>query len=1677
MVKISNYQSVQKIIVLALTVCIFIGMMPGQSTQVIAATDTWNGTVASSYDGGAGTSVDPYRIATGAQLAYLASQVNTGTDYSGKHFKLTADIDLNNNEWTPIGGKYSATNRSFTGMFDGDGHVIRNMTITTAETHWVGLFGIVGDATIKNLGVEYVQISNPATNGRTGGLVGYNWGYPVTIINSYTTGSITAGQMGQSIITLRVGGLVGYSTVNNASVTNSYSTVNVTVNGNGGRAGGLVGRTGGNGLEAVKISNSYATGTVTANGTGNYTGGLVGFQNEGVIDNSYWNSDKASTGVGYVTDYSGTSKTDAEMKAAAFVTLLNQNRGPDAEWISDSGSVNGGYPTLSNIGAGRITVQDSTVNPTIATFDKYDQAATYSDMTIAITPNGNTFIDVLRSGTGIGAGNYSFNDPSHVLTIKKEYLATLGTGAQVFTIDMSAGMDPTWTVTISDSTPLQASGLTVSANDVTGSEADGKTVIDVAETAGAEHKFVYKNFEESSVSVPNVGDTLTGYVDLPADGIIEAANGDIIAIAEIDADGKVVKFGTTVAAVVIEHAVIYAEGAHGSASSASEVVVDGQSPSHVPTIIPDSGYTFAGWSSDGGTTLLHTANVEASTVTADILYTAYYSANAYTASNSLSANSTTIPLGVGIALSATGDRQSAIGAVVGDEQYIPISWVSTETGKQGLFTESTGSYTSTYAPSEVGTYTVTATFQKKVWDGDSWGNATGETDTKTIQVIVENVPITVTPEAAITLPTQLYMAYNNTTVYEQITISKPNGTTISNVTALLGDGEQSKFIVGTLNKDSFMHATSNSITLLVKPKNALPIGTYTETLTIAGDDAISDMIDLSFTVDPHPDGTILLLPADSYNFDTAGTYYEGYSAIPKLQLSLQKVGHTFSNVPNVQVSFGKGIESPFTIGSVPSGTLAPGVASSTALIGVKLNLPAGVYHDTLTVTADGGVSESIDLSVTIHELVQADAPTADIADGMIISNNSKVTLSSSTAGATIYYTLDGSIPTTGSLSGTNVTVSAAPGHSVTIMAIAVKDGMADSEIATFTYTIVNLPDAPANPQNLVAASGNRQIDLGWNTVTGATYYNLYMSTTPGQFDVMPMATVTEATYQVDNLTNGTVYYFVVKAGNDGGLSGNSNQVGATPATIPFPITHVSAVAGNGSAIITFTAPADNGGSAITEYEVTASSGNIVVTGMSSPITITGLTNGTTYTFTVKSINSQGKSAQSAVSNEVIPSAPSSHEDDTSDSPSQPTLPAGPELTAVDVLVNGKRENAGTAMKEKVNGQEVMTIVVDEEKLHQRLEAEGKGAVIAIFDSSGSDVVIGQLNGRIIKKMEMKQAVVEIRTDQATYTLPADQINIDAISKQFGTAIQLQDIKVKIEIATPLSNTIQMVEDTTNREGFTLVAPPIQFKITVVYGDRTAEVTKFNAYVKRTVVIPEGVDPSRITTGVVIEPDGTVRHVPTKIIEMDGVFYAQINSLTNSIYSVVWHPREFHDMKNHWAKDAVNNMASRLIVSGIGNEMFSPNREITRAEFAAIIVRGLGLGLESGESVFTDVKVTDWYSSAIQTAYEYELISGYDDGTFRPNEKITREQAMLIIANAMKITGLKDNLAKESKDAALQAFEDKAQISAWSIAGVVDTILAGVVSGRSPNHLAPQDFITRAEVATIMERILEKSDLI
>lgn len=271
--------------------------------------DSWVECAATSFAGGTGEENDPYQISTAAQLAYLAKQVNEGTDYQRVHFRLVSDLDLGGKEWTPIG----TDGKIFWGGFDGGGHTITGMTIT-GDRDYVGLFGECRNFTadssyIKSVTVKGANISGHSHVGAiageganisdcysienticaawcVGGICGSLTGNISGCYNSSSvSGNSTAGGIMGSASSERTVGVVEYC----------YNIGAVTVRQQDNSVGGITGAS----AHRYNISNCLNCGKITGNGKN--VGGIAGSTDSNYmnfIGNCYYNSDLNNAGVG-----------------------------------------------------------------------------------------------------------------------------------------------------------------------------------------------------------------------------------------------------------------------------------------------------------------------------------------------------------------------------------------------------------------------------------------------------------------------------------------------------------------------------------------------------------------------------------------------------------------------------------------------------------------------------------------------------------------------------------------------------------------------------------------------------------------------------------------------------------------------------------------------------------------------------------------------------------------------------------------------------------------------------------------------------------------------------------------------------------------------------------------------------------------------------------------------------------------------------------------------------------------------------------------------------------------------------------------------------------------------------------------------------------------------------------
>lgn len=336
-------------------------------------------------------------------------------------------------------------------------------------------------------------------------------------------------------------------------------------------------------------------------------------------------------------------------------------------------------------------------------------------------------------------------------------------------------------------------------------------------------------------------------------------------------------------------------------------------------------------------------------------------------------------------------------------------------------------------------------------------------------------------------------------------------------------------------------------------------------------------------------------------------------------------------------------------------------------------------------------------------------------------------------------------------------------------------GNITSNAATLT---VNQPGSLV----LTAAPGNQQVTLTWNDIPEAAGYSVFK-------DNALLEAVTGSAISVTGLTNGTTYHFEVKAlDSNSVVIAASGQVSATPVTTPGIPTGITAVAGNGEATISFTAPSDHGGSPITGYIVTSSPGNITATGTGTTITVTGLSNGTTYTFTVKAVNAAGNGTDSAASNAVTPQRPRSSDDESSGGNTTPvsSTPSGVTQITVDVKQGNTDSTVAQITVERrtgSDGKKTDTVTYQESKAAEtvkKLKEENKDTARIVIPDEKDEVAETKVNIPVQALEVLAQGGINLQIDTEEAKIDIAKNTITGISQEVEGDLYFRLVPVKDE---------------------------------------------------------------------------------------------------------------------------------------------------------------------------------------------------------------------------------------------------------------------------------------------------------
>ena len=186
-------------------------------------------------------------------------------------------------------------------------------------------------------------------------------------------------------------------------------------------------------------------------------------------------------------------------------------------------------------------------------------------------------------------------------------------------------------------------------------------------------------------------------------------------------------------------------------------------------------------------------------------------------------------------------------------------------------------------------------------------------------------------------------------------------------------------------------------------------------------------------------------------------------------------------------------------------------------------------------------------------------------------------------------------------------------------------------------------------------------------------------------------------------------------------------------------------------------------------------------------------------------------------------------------------------------------------------------------------------------------------------------------------------------------------------------------------------------------------------------------------------------------------------------------KSFADVAGHPNKHAIEALAEHGIISGKSAASFAPETAVTRAEFAAIISRGLGLP-EKHITAFTDVPASAWFAGAVGTAYYYEIVSGRSPSTFDPAAIITRQEAAVMLARAAKLCGVDTKLDEQEVRDILAQFSDYLTAASWARESLALCYREGILD-ESDMEIKPADAVKRGEIAQMLFNLLSKGKLL
>lgn len=733
------------------------------------------------------------------------------------------------------------------------------------------------------------------------------------------------------------------------------------------------------------------------------------------------------------------------------------------------------------------------------------------------------------------------------------------------------------------------------------------------------------------------------------------------------------------------------------------------------------------------------------------------------------------------------------------------------------------------------------------------------------------------------------------------------------------------------------------------------------------------------------------------------------------------------------------------------------------------------------------------------------APPLPPAEVSAVAGNAQVELdwmgSSNTLSYSVYQYAGDSAPineqswqlVNASVTGKKYTVTGLTNGTSYVFAVKSHNLSGSSGFSSPTQSVT--PTAPPEPPNVpavvFATAGDGQADVSWTPTANTVSYSVYFyvgTAAPQQTSDWTLAssTVTSSAYTVTGLTNGTPYVFTVKAANEHGTSDYAvasspvvPQAGQLPQPPEAP-EQVHATAGDSQATVSWQGVGGAQSYDVYYYEGTAApqqtnEWQLAVTEVVGKMhTVTGLTNGTSYVFAVKAVNAQGKSPYSPASLPVVPQGaviepepeaepepePNEDEEPTPGSgapgvtgpvnaPGDPGTSTGPVTKErISADVGNAAGTTGTVIstleitRSRENGSvkdELKLDAVQTETILKRLAASNsQTATIVLPDTmdevSEWSITIGKESAALLAEQGVE---LVISAPGAQVSIPSESLlerNEDIYFRIIpvrsdSTLTQIEQramkdetlaVEVNVEIVRIVGRPMQ-IETNVQQRPVTIVLP--------LEADAAADADRLGVYIEHSdgekqLILGEVVeiDGGRLGIRFVVHKFSTFsivlldRPTTTHIAYIDGyedgtfrpaahVTRAEVAAMISRIPFQAVNATEdlaFHDVSgSHWASNMIADAARVGLMTGYADGSFKPDQAVTRAELADVLLSLINDKTEGAVNSFTDLGA-HWAEETVARLKSAGIVNGYEDGSFRPDTQLTRAEAVVMLNRALGI---------------------------------------------------------------------------